>query len=384
MSTSTRKKKRIPRVPVGPFTPKYVGLAQQLVQHIVAQGLGPGDRLGTESELGVRYGVSRITVRLALAMLEEEGLIVRRRSLGTFVRNAPGHEHQKPFASGTIAIICSNEQAEHVEEDVAFAIQLRAIERGLAQRGHSVQIVGIGKDDQLNRVRLEQLSQIQQLEGVCAIGPCLERYADLFANAHVITTSMYYPGRFPRVGTDIQAVCRDAISHLIERGHRRIALICGDWVDRRAFALFAEGYREAFARAGLSFEMGWLCHGHPNEPIDSVVHEALTTYPARPTAVFADNSRVCQAVFSVTKNLGWSIPEDLSIVSYGRNVLSMTSPVAVSVYVPDNEGVGNKAVELLCEMIGGRSISASVNTTLPGKFVPRDSVRDLISNVDKT
>ncbi|NND71921.1 MAG: GntR family transcriptional regulator [Rhodothermales bacterium] len=44
------------------------------------------EKLPSESELGERFGVSRITVRRALQTLENEGSIYRRQGLGSFVR----------------------------------------------------------------------------------------------------------------------------------------------------------------------------------------------------------------------------------------------------------------------------------------------------------
>jgi DNA-binding GntR family transcriptional regulator len=51
--------------------------------------LSAGDRLPPESDLIIRYGVSRPTVREALGLLENQGLIVRRHGIGNFVRR-PG------------------------------------------------------------------------------------------------------------------------------------------------------------------------------------------------------------------------------------------------------------------------------------------------------
>lgn len=45
----------------------------------------PGERFPSEFELAAKFNVSRVTVRRALAQLEEDGLIVRRRGAGTFV-----------------------------------------------------------------------------------------------------------------------------------------------------------------------------------------------------------------------------------------------------------------------------------------------------------
>lgn len=48
----------------------------------------PGDRLPSEDELATRFGVSRVTVREALKMMEEERLVLCRHGVGRFV--APG------------------------------------------------------------------------------------------------------------------------------------------------------------------------------------------------------------------------------------------------------------------------------------------------------
>ena len=61
-------------------------LRADLLQQIENGTYAPGDQLPTESELVEAYGVSRVTVRAALAMLVEEGVLVKRRGKGTFVR----------------------------------------------------------------------------------------------------------------------------------------------------------------------------------------------------------------------------------------------------------------------------------------------------------
>jgi GntR family transcriptional regulator len=57
------------------------------LREAIASGLfQPGDRLPPEWELAQRYRVSRVTIRNALQRLEEDGLVLRARGRGTFVR----------------------------------------------------------------------------------------------------------------------------------------------------------------------------------------------------------------------------------------------------------------------------------------------------------
>lgn len=68
--------------------PQYVLVAQALMRDI-AQGRYPvGGMLPTELELCTQFRVSRHTVREAIRRLQERGLIVRRRGIGTRVKSA--------------------------------------------------------------------------------------------------------------------------------------------------------------------------------------------------------------------------------------------------------------------------------------------------------
>src|SRR6204780_4418082 len=65
---------------------KYQQIADRLRGQIAAGLLGPGDRLPSEPDLVQEYQASRNTVRLAIALLTNQGLVVTRQGLGTFVQ----------------------------------------------------------------------------------------------------------------------------------------------------------------------------------------------------------------------------------------------------------------------------------------------------------
>src|SRR5215468_10577533 len=65
--------------------PKYQEIAHRLRDQIAAGALEPGERLPSEPDLAAEYHASRNTVRLAIAMLINQGLVVSRQGLGTFV-----------------------------------------------------------------------------------------------------------------------------------------------------------------------------------------------------------------------------------------------------------------------------------------------------------
>gem|GEM_PF-455690 len=65
--------------------PASAQLAEALKAEIIQQRLPRGGRLPTERELIDRSGLSRVTMRAAVGLLERQGWLVRRQGLGTFV-----------------------------------------------------------------------------------------------------------------------------------------------------------------------------------------------------------------------------------------------------------------------------------------------------------
>lgn len=84
MSASTRMG---PGIDPSSPTPFYLQLEELLLRRVSAGEWTPGVRIPTESELCDLYGVSRVTVRQALARLVQRGLLTRGRGKGTFVRD---------------------------------------------------------------------------------------------------------------------------------------------------------------------------------------------------------------------------------------------------------------------------------------------------------
>jgi GntR family transcriptional regulator len=73
---------------------KYQQIADDLRAQISSGALAPGQRLPSEPDLAAQYDASRNTARLAIALLTNQGLVVSRQGLGTFV-----HQPTRPFTA---------------------------------------------------------------------------------------------------------------------------------------------------------------------------------------------------------------------------------------------------------------------------------------------
>lgn len=77
---------RFRRVDVSSGVPYYLQISEFLRERILSGEWPRGSQIPTEAELCDAYDVSRITIRQALALLVRDGLLVRGRGRGTFVR----------------------------------------------------------------------------------------------------------------------------------------------------------------------------------------------------------------------------------------------------------------------------------------------------------
>src|SRR6204780_4608939 len=72
-------------------TPVYKKIQNSIRKRIEADQLRPGDSVASERELAKAHKVSLMTARHALAGLEREGIVERRRGAGTFVASPKIH-----------------------------------------------------------------------------------------------------------------------------------------------------------------------------------------------------------------------------------------------------------------------------------------------------
>ena len=64
-------------------------LEESLIKLIVRDGLKVGDSIMPETRMASVYGVSRVTVRQAIANLEESGILRSEQGRGTFIAKLP-------------------------------------------------------------------------------------------------------------------------------------------------------------------------------------------------------------------------------------------------------------------------------------------------------
>ena len=143
---------------------------------------------------------------------------------------------------------------------------------------------------------------------------------------------------------------RQCIEHLLERGHRRIAVITGGQ-GKYLTQIRLEGYLQAMAAAGLAVDPQLIRDGNFRRESGYLAAKALLTSPNPPTAIFSCNFIMNLGVVQAVEELGLESPRDIALATFDRLKLAEAfRPHMTSVEQPSYE-IGAQGTRLLIDRI---------------------------------
>ena len=166
---------------------------------------------------------------------------------------------------------------------------------------------------------------------------------------------------------DNEAGAREATTHLIERGHRRIALlgIATDWTTD---AGRLKGYRVALTKHKISVDRDLIVRV-PVHAEDAAARIDRLLKEQRPTAIFAANNQLAGEAWHALRRHGLRTPRDISLVGFDDVPwMSMVEPGLTAVAQPTLE-LGRCAARLLLRRLAHPSIAPAVESLQPALIV---------------
>ncbi len=183
------------------------------------------------------------------------------------------------------------------------------------------------------------------------------------------------PSDLPTIDSDNLRGARLATEHLLDLGHRRIALL-GGRPDLQSAQLREQGYRDALAAAGVPVDEWLIRTGDYVPEVSAAAARELLDSPERPTAVFAANDQSALATIEVAGQLGLGVPDQLSVVGFDNIPESaLCTPPLTTVEQPIHT-MGQRAIETLVRLIRGEH-PEQTHITLATRLVVRQSTRPI-------
>jgi LacI family transcriptional regulator len=174
------------------------------------------------------------------------------------------------------------------------------------------------------------------------------------------------------VAIDHRGGARAAAAHLLDLGHRRIALLTGHATMRPAHERVA-GFREAHRRAGLAPGPDLIRCGGFSAEFGFEQLSALLASKKPPSAVIAGGMTMLPGVLRAIAAAGLRVPEDVSVIAGGDTDLAELSAPAVTAVRWSNADWGRNAVRLLLDRIEGHYDADPRRVTLATELVHRAS-----------
>ncbi len=353
--------------------PKYLQVADILRKEIADGVFRDGQTLMTEEELRFRFDVSRQTIRQAIALLEEDGLVDRRRGSGTYVRHGP-RRRQGTIHVGVVTTYIT---------DYIFPSIVSGIESVLNENGVVMNLSATYNDSRTERNILERMMD-GQVDGLIVEGARTAKQPeneDLFRrlaqrNIPVLFMNTYYPElvNVPHVVMDDYGGGRIAAREVLSRGYRKPGGMfkVDDLQGKERLKGFLDEMRdegviipdERLLLFGTEQRMNWQNTPEGKAFVDRLVrHEAdcMTCY----------NDVFASSLMSILQGRGMKLPEDMGFIGFDNAVYAeMTNPKLTTLGHP-KEAFGALVAEKLLRMISGEK-ERSVN--MAWTLIERDSL----------
>lgn len=262
-----------------------------------------------------------------------------------------------------------------------FTPILNAIEDTLSEAGYGM-IIGDTRHSPVKERLYAQLIRAGQVDGIILFTGQLPHEAEAVIRAGrppVALVCNEIPGEadFPVFDvTNRRSACL-AVEHLIEAGHRRIALIAGapDNIEAEQRRM---GYRDAIEAAGMTVDDG-LIWGD-NFRLDAGIEAGRRFLAAtdRPTAVFASADEAAIGFIKTLRETAIRVPEDVSVIGFDDlDNTDLIDPPLTTMHQPRADLGHAAASDLLLRMQDETSALPPTRLRLPCRLVVRKSVRRL-------
>ena len=325
------------------FEPLYLQVKKDLMDQIEDGRIKVGDKLPSENEMMVLYGVSRMTVRSALSELVQEGCVRKEQGAGSFCIAVPekikhinvdvmmnyGDTFFVPYLINGINSILETENASLIIHDTKDSMQgiIDCMNDALKHGTDGVifQLCHVQENKQELRKVLEQFRQ-KNIPTVAICGDVPD------SEANSLNIDDYY------------GACA-AASYMLECGHKKVLGLFS--LPEYGAGERWRGVRETLGRSKKTSLFVENTDGnYMDRVLDTIKKEKIT-------GIICHNDIIAVNCMHVLQENGFRIPEDVSIIGYDDLDISMSTNPQLTTISHPKDHMGRDAAKILLLHIRG-------------------------------
>jgi len=258
---------------------------------------------------------------------------------------------------------------------------IRSLERTAAEQGYSV-LFGDTQGIRELEITYGDMVRSRQADGIICFSHCLpftddDLRSDSFKLPPLVNSCEHIDPEqagghvVPLVTIDNRQAGQELTQHLIDLGHKDIAVITGS-IETPSTQHRLEGYQRALANAKIPFREELVYEGTYTLEAGSIKTKEILLTKQRPSAILCMCDETALGCLSVLKEHDFNVPKDMSVVGFDDiKFAQYFSPALTTIAQPVAE-IGKRCVEELLKLIDGKSCKQPL-IALPHKLVIRDS-----------
>ncbi|GAA6138801.1 DNA-binding transcriptional regulator CytR [Arenicella sp. 4NH20-0111] len=179
--------------------------------------------------------------------------------------------------------------------------------------------------------------------------------------------------RIPYVTIDNILAAEEVVTHLIELGHKRIAIITGGSTSPSSQQRL-KGYQKAHKKAELALDKELIFEGQYTLDAGESLTREILQLKDRPTAIFCMCDESALGCLHTLRQQGFNVPDDIAVAGFDDiRFANYTDPPLTTVAQPVTE-LGKRCIEILIKLIEKKPVEET-QVILPHKLIVRGSTK---------
>ena len=307
-------------------------------------------------DVAEKAGVSRTTVSFVLN--NTPGKVISEETRQRVIQAASQLNYEPNEAARTLAMVKHQAVALFVSHSGYFFsdIFINRLIEGINPIMNKYRFQLVLQPLRLDQSNYLELARMDNAEGIILLNPhdndeglkeIVESGFPLVAVGSLSDPSIY------QVDIDNKSAVDEAVQHLIDLGHKKVAMILHAPLTYYAAQSRLEGYKSTLEANGIAVRDELIRQGNFSEASGYAAMEELLDLRERPTAVFAGNDVIAYGAMKAMKDAELRIPQDISVLGFDDDYLSrFLNPPLTTVSLPAAT-LGTTAARILIQQLRG-------------------------------
>jgi DNA-binding LacI/PurR family transcriptional regulator len=341
--------------------PLYKQLADKITGKIESGELKSGDQIPSQHDLIKNYNVSMITVKKALSILIQEGVLFTRLGKGTYVSEPPK----------SISGLSENKTIGVVLRDLKhpfFSLVLHGIEEKVNELGYNLLLSSSSNDAEKEEAQINRFIK-SGVDGLIIASLALQyRATETIQKLHrqnkpYVMVSYIHEPDYWYVGLDQEYGAYLGAEHLIKLGYRNIRylhsghgnLLCE--VRKNAFYRALNDYDIPYGKDTVIYIPDEIIKYHKNRYDQGYeVGKQFVANKEKADAIYAYSDLLALGFEQALLDSGLHVPGDMAIMGFDDIDMSQYASVPLTTIHQPAEKIGRVAVEIIKKRLNGESI----------------------------